>query len=204
MASLPENELFLHLENILASYSALKDLKTASSDEDFTIVLDKFREMNEKSKMLLTLAGAYDSLHAALLKINSALDMTPAPCTILVVIGTIMTAAGIILCVHVWSFIQYDWADPAIFKASACNLNSKYVSFLLSSHIPAFLVFITSWSGGIRKASEIGDHNAFPMHSFGHVENVGIPHPCNDDLGKENCSKRMEGIVKQYWGGWYF
>ncbi|KAF8223929.1 hypothetical protein L208DRAFT_1381273 [Tricholoma matsutake] len=114
---------------------------------------------------LLVLAGVYDSLHAALLKIDSALDTTPAPCTMLVVIGAVMTAAGIVPCVHVWSFVQYDWADPAIFKVSTLSPHSK-----------------------------IGDHNAFPMCSFGHIENVGIPHPHNDDPGKENCLKHMEGI----------
>ena len=58
MASSPllhssENGLLLRLEGILTSYSALKDLKTASSDEELAVVLDKFREeMNEKSKIV--------------------------------------------------------------------------------------------------------------------------------------------------------
>jgi hypothetical protein len=52
----PENGLLWRLENILASYSALKDLKTATSDEDFAVVFDKFREeMNEKTKIVSSL-----------------------------------------------------------------------------------------------------------------------------------------------------
>jgi hypothetical protein len=51
----PENRLLLCLENFLTPYSALKDLKTATSDQDFAVVLDKFRgEMNEKSKIVRT------------------------------------------------------------------------------------------------------------------------------------------------------
>jgi hypothetical protein len=59
---------------------------------------------------------AHDSLHAALLKIDSALvvNTTSAPCAIVVVIGAVATAAGIVPCV--WWFVLYDWADPAIFK----------------------------------------------------------------------------------------
>jgi hypothetical protein len=42
---------------------------------------------------------AYDRLYAALLKIDLALDTTPAPSAIVVVIGAVVTAAGIVPCV---------------------------------------------------------------------------------------------------------
>jgi hypothetical protein len=57
---------------------------------------------------------AYDSLYAALLKIDSASDTTPASSAVVVVVGAVATAAGIVPCV--WWFVQYDCADPAIFK----------------------------------------------------------------------------------------